>query len=146
LELMMCILLIGLALYLLIFSAHKIAPTSTNLITGGLASGFLAGLVGSGGAIRGLTLTAFQLEKNIFLATSAMIDLGVDASRTVVYYANGYMNKDLLFLVPFLLGISIIGSWIGKKILVYIPQKQFRWMVLGIVLVTALVQLVKILH
>lgn len=145
LEVMMCILLIALSLYLLVFAEKKLAPSSTNLISGGLASGFLAGLVGSGGAIRGLTLTAFQLEKNIFLATSAMIDLGVDASRTVVYYANGYMNKDLFFLIPFLLGISIVGSWIGKKILAHIPQKQFRWLVLGVVLVTAAIQLVKIL-
>lgn len=146
LELMMCILLIGLSVYLLVFSEKKIAPSSANLISGGLASGFLAGLVGSGGAIRGLTLAAFHLEKNIFLATSAMIDLGVDASRTVVYYANGYMAKDLLFLIPFLLAISMIGSWLGKKILAYIPQKQFRWMVLGVVLVTAMVQLVKLLR
>jgi uncharacterized protein len=65
LELMMCVVLIGLSIYLLIFSNKKIAPTNTNLITGGLTSGFLAGLIGSGGAIRGLTLTAFQLEKNI---------------------------------------------------------------------------------
>lgn len=145
LELMMCVLLIGLSIYLLVFSEKKMAPSNTNLISGGLASGFLAGLVGSGGAIRGLTLTAFHLEKNIFLATSAVIDLGVDASRTVVYYANGYMDKDLLFLLPFLLGISMVGSWIGKKILAYIPQKQFRWLVLGIVCITAVVQLIKIL-
>lgn len=142
LEMMMCVLLIGLSIYLLAFSEKRIAPSNANLVSGGLASGFLAGLVGSGGAIRGLTLTAFQLEKNIFLATSAMIDLGVDASRTVVYYANGYMNKDLLFLIPFLLAISVVGSWLGKKILAYIPQKQFRWLVLGIIIVTALVQII----
>jgi uncharacterized protein len=145
LELTMCVVLIGLSIYLIIFSNKKIEPTNTNLITGGLTSGFLAGLIGSGGAIRGLTLTAFQLEKNIFLATSAMIDLGVDASRTVVYYANGYMVKELSFLIPFLLGISFVGSWLGKKLLAYIPQAKFKLLVLSIIMLTSLIQVVRYL-
>ncbi|MDO1498978.1 hypothetical protein Q2T40_01035 [Winogradskyella maritima] len=34
-------------------------------------AGFSAGLLGTGGAIRGLTMAAFNLEKNMFIATSA---------------------------------------------------------------------------
>jgi uncharacterized protein len=146
LELAMCIVLVALSVYLLIYSQKTVRPSRGNLLMGGLASGFVAGLVGSGGAIRGITLAAFQLEKQVFLATSALIDLGVDASRTVVYWANGYILRQHLGHIPFLLGIGLLGSWLGKKILDHIPQKQFRWMVLGIILVTAVVQLVKILR
>jgi uncharacterized protein len=135
-----------LVVYLLAYSQKAVRPTRGNLVMGGLTSGFVAGLVGSGGAIRGITLAAFQLEKQTFLATSALIDLGVDASRTVVYAANGYLLRQHLSHMPFLLAISFVGSWAGKKILDHIPQKQFRWMVLGLILVMAVVQLVKLLR
>ena len=50
-------------------------------------AGFLAGLIGTGGALRGLALAAFDLEKGVFVATSAGIDSGVDFSRMVIYCA-----------------------------------------------------------
>src|SRR5580765_3731175 len=56
----------------------KIPPTKVNGATGGAIAGFIAGLVGTGGAIRAICLSAFALEKNVFVATSAAIDFGVD--------------------------------------------------------------------
>jgi hypothetical protein len=47
-------------------------------------SGFSAGLLGAGGAIRGLTMAAFNLEKSKFVTTSAMINFMIDSIRTVV--------------------------------------------------------------
>jgi uncharacterized protein len=89
-ELGMNIVLVFLAAYLLINVNKTLKQTDNNLIMGGVASGFLAGVAGTGGAIRGITLSAFQLPKDIFIATSALIDLGVDFSRAVVYVSNGY--------------------------------------------------------
>lgn len=68
--------------------------------TGSGLSGLVAGLLGTGGAVRGLVLSAFSLPKDVFIATSAGIDLAVDASRTGVYYFNGYIGKDMLYLLP----------------------------------------------
>lgn len=142
-ELLMSILLIGLSLFLVIFSNKTIKQTNSSLVGGGVISGFLAGLIGTGGAIRGLTLMAFNLEKDIFVATSAFIDLGVDSSRAVVYFLNGYMHKEYLFTLPFLLVISIAGTWIGKKIMVYIPQLVFRYIVLFLIIATSLAQAIR---
>ncbi len=144
-ELVMSFFLIGMSVYLLIYSNKKLEQNNTNLIAGGLASGFMAGLIGTGGAIRGMVLTAFNLEKSIFISTSAWIDLGVDSSRTVVYYLNGFINNEVLLLLPILILISFFGSYIGKRILKYIPQKQFRWVVIGMVLLTSIFQIFKIL-
>jgi uncharacterized protein len=88
-ELAMNILILLLALYLISGHAKTLKETSTNLYIGGTISGFLAGLIGTGGAVRGIILTAFSLEKNVFIATSAIIDLGVDSSRAAVYIASG---------------------------------------------------------
>jgi uncharacterized membrane protein YfcA len=72
-----------------------------------------------------------------------MIDLGVDSSRAAVYIANGYFSKEHLFLIPFLIIISIAGSYVGKRILKYIPEKAFHYVVLSVIGVTALLQTIK---
>jgi uncharacterized protein len=144
-ELLLSIVLIGLSVYLLIYSTKNLEQNSRNLIAGGAASGFVAGFVGTGGAIRGIVLAAFNLEKDVFISTSAFIDMGVDSSRAVVYYLNGYLGQEVLVLLPALILISIAGTWIGKKLLRYIPQKQFIWLVIGVVITTSLVQLVNYL-
>jgi len=144
-ELLLSIVLIGLSVYLLIYSTKKLDQNNRNLIAGGAASGFVAGFVGTGGAIRGIVLAAFNLEKDVFISTSAFIDMGVDSSRAVVYYLNGYIGNDVLLLLPALIIISLVGTWIGKKLLKFIPQKQFIWLVIGVVFTTSLVQLVKYL-
>lgn len=143
LELSMNFLIIAIAIYLLINFNKKIAQTNKNLYLGGVLSGLLAGLVGTGGAIRGITLAAFQLPKDVFIATSALIDLGVDASRAVVYVSNGYFEKQYLFLIPFLIGISLLGSYIGKLILKKTSEKYFRYFVLIVVVVTSIFHTIK---
>lgn len=142
-ELAMNMLILAITLYLISGYAKTIKKSSQNLYVGGTISGFLAGLIGTGGAVRGIILTAFNLEKNVFIATSAMIDLGVDSSRAAVYIANEYFSKEHLFLIPFLIIISIAGSYVGKRILKYIPEKAFHYVVLSVIGMTALLQTIK---
>jgi uncharacterized membrane protein YfcA len=142
-ELAMNFLLVLLAIYLLLYSDKKLEANDKNLWIGGSLSGFLAGLIGTGGAIRGLVLTSFGLEKNIFVATSAMIDFGVDFSRAVVYVWNDYFPFDLITMIPFLIVVSWLGSWIGKKILAYTSQHVFRYVVLGAIILTTSLQIIK---
>lgn len=142
-ELGMNVLILFIAIYLISGHSKSLKETNSNLYLGGTISGFLAGLIGTGGAIRGIILTAFNLEKNVFIATSAMIDLGVDSSRAAVYISNGYFSKEHLILIPFLILISIVGSYVGKRILQYIPEKAFHYVVLGVIGATALLQTIK---
>lgn len=104
----------------------------------------LAGVAGTGGAVRGITLAAFQLPKVVFIATSAFIDLGVDTSRAVIYVSNGYFDRKYLVLIPFLIAISIVGSYLGKVILKYASEIIFRYMVLTVVTAVSLFQLIKL--
>lgn len=136
------IFLVVLSLAFLIFKKLVVKPTAKNAIVGGTLSGLSAGILGTGGAIRGITLSAFKMNKDKFIATSAVIDLGVDFSRTIVYYFNGYMRKDLLYLIPILIVIGIVGTWIGKKILNKISQDQFRNIVLILILGIGLASIV----
>lgn len=140
-EVLMNMLLLILAVILFIHHNKALRPSLKNLIGGGLLSGFLAGLVGTGGAIRGLTLAAFQLEKNSFIATSAFIDLFVDSSRSIVYVYHQYFQQQHLILLPFLALVSLLGSRLGQLILKHTSEKTFRTIVLLVVTATALFQL-----
>ncbi len=134
LEVFLGVFLILLSLLFLIKNNLVIPPKRNQSIFGGAISGFTAGLLGTGGAIRGLTMAAFNLEKSVFIATSAFIDLMIDSSRTFVYYQNGYIHNHDLKYVPFLLLIGIVGTYVGKLILTYIPQERFKVISLALIL------------
>jgi len=145
LEIALAIFLIGTSLVFLFFKKLSIKPTTTNSVIGGSFSGLIAGLLGTGGAIRGLTLAAYNLKMEVFIATSAIIDLAIDSSRSIVYSYNGYVHKHDLYLIPILFLVSIIGTFIGKKILGRISEAQFKSIVLVLILITGIVTLSKIL-
>ena len=144
LEITLGVFLVGLSVALLMVKQFVVRPTAINSISGGALSGFTAGVLGTGGAIRGLTMAAFNLPKEVFIATSAMIDLAIDFSRSVVYFSNGYMHKHDLYLIPILLVVSFAGTWLGQVILKKISEEVFKKMVLLLVLAVGIITLVKV--
>ena len=130
------------AAFFIIFKSMALKPHGVNAVAGGTVSGFLAGFLGSGGPIRGLTLTAFNLRKEIFVATSAFIDLGIDLSRAAIYFGNGYLKKEHIPYILILIVIAIAGTWTGKKILEKIPAEYFRLIVLVLILIIGVVTLI----
>ena len=145
LEIALAIFLLLVSLIFLIFKYLTIKPSTLNAVSGGILSGIFAGLLGTGGAIRGITLAAFNLKTEVFIATSAIIDLAIDLSRSVVYIANGYVQNEILYLIPLLLIVSVIGTFIGKKILNKMSDKQFKTIVLILIFITGLVTLWNVL-
>lgn len=113
----------------------KIHPSNFVAVFGGIISGFLAGLIGTGGAIRGATLSAFDLPKGVFVGTSAGIDLAVDFSRTFVYLKNGYLQREYYWFVPVLMVMAYLGSYVGKILLNRLPQETFKKIVLCLILI-----------
>lgn len=130
LTLILGIFLVGFGLLFLLNKTLKVSASKKNAVIGGSLSGLFAGILGTGGAIRGATMTAFNLNKERFIATSAIIDLGIDLSRSIIYTYNGYVHKQDLYLIPILIGVSIVGTYLGKKILDKITQAQFKRLVL----------------
>ncbi|WP_410548877.1 sulfite exporter TauE/SafE family protein [Allomuricauda sp. M10] len=144
LEIVLGVFLVAFSLLFLIKSEIIVLPNKRNAMIGGTLSGFSAGLLGTGGAIRGLTMAAFNLEKNAFIATSAFIDFLIDFSRTFVYYENGYIGKQELTYLPFLLVIGLVGTYLGKRILFHIPQEKFRNLSLLFILLIGLATIAKL--
>jgi uncharacterized protein len=142
-SLMLGIFLLSFAILFLIRPSLEIAPTPKNAVTGGSIAGFLAGLIGTGGAVRGAAMAAYNLEKSAFVATSAAIDMGVDITRTFIYLGNDYLQAKEFSYIPMLIAISFAGSWIGKRMLQQISQLMFRKIVLILI---GLIGIVSIIH
>jgi uncharacterized protein len=129
------LLLLGLFLFVystlsLRFKEFKMKPTNNTLFIGGMLSGLFAGLLGTGGAPRAAALSAFNLEKEKYIATNAMIALGVDITRIIIYlYAGFFPNNFAVNLIP-LFFVAFAGAFIGKKIVDHIPQQLFRKIIL----------------
>lgn len=126
-----------LGLFLVLYSGFSLwkdsftfRPTDANAAIGGILSGFIAGLIGTGGAIRGAFLTAFHLKKERYIATAAAIAIAVDLTRIPVYLKQGFLPVEQYPTVIALIGIALLGSWVGRTIVNRIPQKTFRRIVL----------------
>ncbi len=139
------VLKLSLGIFLLIFSIasilkpnFKFNPSNKNAVIGGGLSGFLAGLIGTGGALRGAFLTAFGLKKEIYIATAAAIALSVDIIRIPIYFGSGFLEPRFYSYLPFLFVIAIAGSYTGKKIVDRFPQTAFRRFVLGAIAIISL--------
>lgn len=128
---------LALGVFLLLFSVKslfwkdtKIGASSKNAVIGGGLSGFLAGLIGTGGAIRSAFLASFGLAKEKYVATAAIVALAVDLTRLPIYIASGFLENKYYYTIPLLLAIALAGSYTGKKILNKIPRSQFKKIVL----------------
>jgi uncharacterized protein len=107
------------------------------LVLGGTVSGFITGLVGTGGALRASFLTGLKLEKERYIATAAVIALGTDATRIPSYISAGFLSEQYYYLIPILFATAVGGSYVGRKIVTKIDQDKFKKMVLiGVILVS----------
>jgi uncharacterized membrane protein YfcA len=87
----------------------------------------LGGLVGNQGGIRSAALLGFDLSKETFVATATAIALFVDGARLPVYIM--MEHNEITALWPWValasLGVTI-GTVLGSRVLVRIPESWFR--------------------
>ena len=104
------IFLVALGAFLLLFPQRSLPRTQWSAWTVGGISGFLSELVGTGGVLRGIGMTAFNLRKKIFIAMSAAVDLTVGIGRSVIYLKYDYPDSKHFGYIPLLVLIAVIGS------------------------------------
>jgi hypothetical protein len=93
----------------------------------GAVSGFLGGLVGNQGGIRSAALLGFNLSKETFVGTATAIALFVDGARLPVYLLT--YHGEIAGLWPWVVRATVgvtIGTVLGSRVLVRIPEVWFR--------------------
>jgi uncharacterized membrane protein YfcA len=114
-------------IYLFVESSFRVKPSLIFGACGGAISGFLAGVFGVGGAVRGLFLTAFDLPKAVYISTAGAIALFIDTTRLTTYFENGARLPTMLFYgLPIFILASFLGAAIAKRFVDRIPQEHFR--------------------
>ena len=112
-------------------SGLRLPATPWTLIGGGAGSGFVAGLIGTGGAIRSACLLAFGLPRDAYLGTSAAIALVVDATRLPVYLAEQFIPWRMLPAVASLILVAFAGAWVGQRLIRRASPAIFRGVILA---------------
>ncbi len=123
----LAVFMISYVVYLFINPNFKIKANRTSAASGGFLSGFTAGIFGMGGAVRSLFLSAFNLPKEVYIATAGAIALFIDVTRLSTYVFKGERLEmvtlwGMLIFIP----VSFAGAKIAKKIVDKIPQEYFR--------------------
>ncbi len=134
-----------LGVFLVVFSSLSLASirltlkvNRKNMVFGGAISGFISGLIGTGGPSRTAFLTAFDIKKVSYLGTSAIIALVVDAARIPIYLKNGFLPSQYYLFVPILFVLAIFASFVAKQVVDKLPQKTFKKLVLIAVLLAGI--------
>lgn len=118
-------------------SRFRLPAKPATLFGGGILSGFVAGVIGTGGAIRSMALTSFGLLRETYLGTSAVISVAVDTTRVPLYLASGIRVESPLLIIG-LAVIAFVGALIGRKIVFKIPKAAFRKIVVVAVFLAGL--------
>ena len=109
---------------------------------GGLLSGALGGLLGNQGAIRSAYLANYDIAKESFIATAALIAVFIDATRIPVYVATQW--EPIARAWPVLLSATIsayAGTYVGQKLVGRVSQATFRQLVSIMIAVFGLVMI-----
>jgi uncharacterized membrane protein YfcA len=130
LKFILGIFLIALSVIFLINPKVAFPANRKTLVLGGGISGFIVGLIGTGGALREIFLTGLKFQKEKYIATAAVIALGTDATRIPSYISAGFLSEQYYYLIPFLFDTAVAGSYVGRKIVTRIDQDKFKKMVL----------------
>src|SRR3990172_681078 len=109
---------------------------------GGLLSGALGGLLGNQGAVRSAYLANYDIPKESFIATAAMIAVSIDATRLPVYLATKWEQIALAW--PVLLSATLsayVGTYVGQKLVGRVSQATFKNLVNAMIAVFGFVMI-----
>lgn len=139
LKIILAVVLILFTLYSLFRPSFGLRPTVWMGRIGGFLSGFTAWVIGTGWVLRGAFLTSFGLRKEEYIATIAAIAILVDMTRIPLYVSQWFFRPEDIYLLAPLLLIALLGSYVGKKVVQYLPSEILKKIILvGVIILSAL--------
>ena len=141
---------IGLGIVLVTYSLLGLTGSKLNfnlnkslIILGGSVYGFLSGLLGSGGSLRGAILASFELTGGEYIATNGGISLVTDVTRLSVYLWNSYVPSEYYWSIPLLFIVATLGGFSSKLVVGRIRKERFNSLIYTAVLFASLKMLIE---
>lgn len=101
-----------------LFSSKNVNALKISKLVGGAVSGLFSGLIGMGGAIRASFLITYNLSKESYIATGALIAFVIDVTRIPTYWIQfDISQKELRYVLPVLVVLAYCGVKVGKMFL-----------------------------
>jgi len=127
------------AIYSLVTPGKKMPEKPYFLVIGGCISGFTAGLIGLGGAIRSAFLISTKIKKETFIATSSAIALITDISRITTYVVQGSIAPQHYWYIPVFFVVGFLGSWVGvRQVLKRLPELVVKRVVMVVLILVSI--------
>ena len=132
--------LVAYVIFILLKPRFKLSQNSAVAFGGGAVTGFSAGMFGISGPIQSAFLSAFDMPKITFIFTTAILDCLVDVSRLTTYLVVGKIQliPTLLLGLVFSIPAIYLGAWLARRILHWIPQIYFRYVILSFLAIVGL--------
>ncbi len=131
------------AVYSLLQPAFSLPDRNAVLVSGGVLSGFTAGLIGLGGAIRAMFLVSTRIKKEAYIATSAAIAVAVDVSRISVYLSSGSLDAEYYWYIIPLIAVAFVGTRLGLRLLKKLPGQVVKKSVLVLLILVGIKMLLE---
>ena len=131
-------------LVLLLYNEFKSKAniSSSKIFSGslGLAGGFATMIGNAAGPIFNLYLLSMRLPKEVYIGTGAWFYLFLNVFK-IPFHILSWNTIDLstLQLNFVMLPVLVIGAFLGKKIVSYIPEKPYRYLIFTIISLSAIV-------
>lgn len=121
------IFLIAYVIFITFNKSFKLSQRLSVAISGGALTGFFAGIFGIGGEINAAGLSAFNLNKAVYIATAGAISFMIDSTRIITYITGGTeLGSEILSGFLIFIPMSLFGAVVGRKGIRKIPQEKFR--------------------
>lgn len=124
-----------------ILKGFKLPKNPLIELIGGMVSGFVSGLIGTGGAIRGYFMFSFDLPKEILIGTYILIDSSGDLLRAIIYFNNGFYDNTVNHYLAGAFISSLLGNIIGIIILKKLPVHIFKPFLMVTIIILAILLL-----
>lgn len=103
--------------------------SSKGLLIGGGATGFFAGIVGNGAPISSALFFSLNLTATAYVASEAVAGLVLNIVTTLIYQTFSLISLMHLWVGLYLSVAMVLGSWLGRFIVVHLNYKRFLVMV-----------------
>jgi uncharacterized membrane protein YfcA len=129
--------LVLLTLFIERVQQRTIRMSSRALLLWGLVTGTISGLCGAAGPPTAIGLRSYGLEKNAFVATVAVFAVFLQLAKMPAYVLTDVLPARMGPLAAWLAFLGVVAVLTGPRLLSRVPERMFRNVVDGILLVSA---------